>query len=160
MKTTRVVTPVFCNAKLLELFLEQYYEYQKGNYEHWLLDNHYPIGRNKDKIYELANKYHCKVLDCEKDTSLQGSTNLLLEHLNWPSGWLLSVDADSAFEQMSHGFDVAMTEVMDAGEKYNIGLLALWGIGIDLKWRERQDFSKKFIASKLFGISVSGKSPK
>jgi len=147
----RVVTPAFCSAELLDRSLQHFYEYAKGGYEHWILLNHYPVHKvdNDQKTIEIANKYGCRVLDCAEDTSLHGSTNLLLSHLGWPDGFLLSYDADTAIEQMSHGFDVAMYEVMqEAKEKYNVALLALWGIGIDLKCRAGQQFQKVFIKNR------------
>jgi hypothetical protein len=160
MRNMIVVTPGFCKAELLDLSLQQYYEYQKGNYEHWILLNHYPVHKaeNDIKTIEIAKKYNCKTLDCAADISLHGSTNLLLKHLGWPDNTLLlSFDADSGIEQMSHGFDVVMSETMDEGiQTHNIGILALWGIGIDLKYRKnKQEFKKVFIKNNAVLIHPS-----
>lgn len=143
---TIVLTPGFCKAELLDLSLAQYYEYQKGNYEHWILINGYPIHKetNNQRLRDIAAKYKCKTIECN-DSSLHGACNILMNHLNWPDGGIICFDADSAIEYMSHGFDVALSETLEESRNA-IGVLALWGIGIDLQHRKRKhEFKKVFI---------------
>jgi hypothetical protein len=155
MKTI-VITPAFCRAELLDLSLQQYYAYQKGNYEHWILLNHYPVHKaeNNAKIIEIAKKYNCKLFDSGQDWGLHTSTNRFLNAVGWPD-MAIAYDPDSAIEQMSHGFDVALAETMEEGIKHGIAILSLWGIGIDLKYRVNKNFQKILIKNNAVLIHPS-----
>lgn len=148
MRKMIVITPAFCKAELLDLSLQQYYKYQRGNYEHWILLNHYPVKKaeNNTRIIEIAKKYNCKLFDSGQDWGLHTSTNRFLHSIGWPDGMMaIAYDPDSAIEGMSYGFDVALAETLDEGIGQGIAILGLWGIGIDLKYRENKNFQKVFI---------------
>jgi hypothetical protein len=55
MKTI-VVTPAFCKSEMLKHSMANFYEYQKGNFEHWILLNHYPVNKEKNnqEIIEIT----------------------------------------------------------------------------------------------------------
>src|SRR4030042_4053004 len=143
---TIVITPAFCKAALLEQSLANYYEYQTENYEHWILVNHYPVNRkkNNNEIRKVAEKFKCKVFDSEYDRGLHNSVNNFYAHNPQPPGSIhIGFDPDSAIEQLSHGFDKALSGTLQCGIiDHSIAFLALWGIGAEIH--------KKDLINKLF----------
>jgi hypothetical protein len=139
MKTI-VITPAFCKSIMLEQSLANYYEYQTENYEHWILLNHYPINKekNNDEIRKIAEKFKCKLFDNQYDRGLHKGVNNFYVQNPQPEGtFQIGYDPDSAIEQLSHGFDKALSETLRIGIKdHNLAILALWGIGVELKKKQ------------------------
>lgn len=159
MKTI-VVTPAFCKAELLDYSLGNYYENQTQSFEHYILLNHYPINKeeNNRKIYDIAYKYNCKIFDNEFDRGLHEGLNNFLNKSNFPENTIMiGFDPDSAIEPMSIGFDKAMDETLRIGKvDHGIAILALWGIGIDLKYRMNKGvFDKTLIGNKCVFLHPS-----
>ncbi len=129
MKTI-VITPAFCKSILLHHSLKNYYELQTENYEHWILLNHYPVDeeRNTDEIRKIAEQYKCKVFDSEYDRGLHKSVNNFYDHNPQPEGTIqIGFDPDGAIEQLSKGFDKALSETLRDGIKsHSLCLLNLW----------------------------------
>jgi hypothetical protein len=129
MKTI-VITPAFCKSSLLVHSLRNFYDLQTENYEHWILLNHYPVNeeKNTEEIRQIAEQYGCKVFDSEFDRGLHKSVNNFYEHNPQPEGTIqIGFDPDGAIEQLSKGFDKALSETLREGIKsHNMCLLNLY----------------------------------
>lgn len=148
MKTI-VVTPAFCKSIMLEQSLANYYEYQTENYEHWILLNHYPINKekNNDEIRNIAEKFKCKLFDNQYDRGLTEGVNNFLKNNPQPAETIIiGYDPDSAIEQLSHGFDKALSDTLRiAIKEYNMAFLALWGIGVEIHKKDLYNAKKVII---------------
>lgn len=129
-----VFTPAFCKASMLRDCMEHLYATQPmDEYEHIIVDNHYPVQKaiNREYIRELCRKYGATYVDSGGDLGLHGGVNYAMRLVGVKSDdFYVGCDPD---DRPSTGALKAIFDVMEADPKVAVCALNFFVIPWKMK---------------------------